>query len=133
MQKKGKIIKNLLFFSLISLFLFPLHCEEGIEIAHKAESEKYSVSIPEVLTGAGFSFYKKFITSQDSSNCPYAPSCSQYMKDAVRENGFFGIIQGLERKRRCTRAEHSRNLYPLTENGKHSDPVVSKNTERDDK
>ena len=107
--------------------------QENYEKARKPEPEHYSVTIPETLGSAGFSFYKKFITSQDSSNCPYFPSCSQYMKEAVNENGLTGIIQGLERKRRCTRAEHARGLYPFTQNGKHFDPVVKKAQEGETK
>lgn len=83
----------------------------------------YKVSIPAVITGVSFKFYKKFITSQDMTNCPFYPSCSQYMLDAVSKNGVFGFFQGLERLRRCTSSEHRRNLYPTLSNGKHYDPV----------
>ena len=91
------------------------------------ESVSYKVSIPSVITGASFKFYKKFITSQDMSNCPFYPSCSQYMLDAVSANGVLGFFQGLERLRRCTSTEHKRNQYPTLSNGKHYDPVPVKN------
>ena len=89
-------------------------------------SVSYKVSIPSVLTGASFKFYKKFITSQDMSNCPFYPSCSQYMLDAVSANGVLGFFQGLERLRRCTSTEHKRDQYPTLSNGKHYDPVPVK-------
>ena len=83
----------------------------------------YKVSIPVVITDASFSFYKKFITSQDMSNCPFYPSCSQFMLEAVSANGLFGFFQGLDRLKRCTATEHKRGLYPTLSNGKHYDPV----------
>ncbi len=86
----------------------------------------YRVSIPSVVVGASFNFYKKFITSQDMSNCPFYPSCSQFMLQAVSENGIFGIFQGIERLRRCTSTEHKRGLYTTLSNGKHYDPVPGK-------
>ena len=86
----------------------------------------YRVSIPSVLVGASFKFYKKFITSQDMSNCPFYPSCSQFMLEAVSTNGVFGFFQGLERLKRCTATEHKRDQYPTLSNGKHYDPVPVK-------
>lgn len=87
-----------------------------------------SYSIPAVTAQAGFALYKKFITAQDASSCRYEPSCSKFMLDAIKQNGLFGIIQGIDRLERCTKHEHSRNLYPEDERGKHLDPVpVKKN------
>lgn len=86
----------------------------------------YRVSLPSVITGASFKFYKAFITSQDMSNCPFYPSCSQFMLEAVQANGIFGFFQGLERLKRCTSTEHKRNQYPTLSNGKHYDPVPVK-------
>ena len=86
----------------------------------------YKVSIPSVLVNSSYKFYKKFITNQDMTNCPFYPSCSQYMLEAVSKNGIPGFIQGLDRLKRCTTTEHSRNLYPTLANGKHYDPVPEK-------
>ena len=88
--------------------------------------EVYRVSIPSVLVSGTFKFYKKYITSQDMSNCPFYPSCSQYMLEAVSQNGMLGFFQGIERLKRCTNTEHSRNQYPTLSNGKHYDPVPPK-------
>lgn len=90
----------------------------------------YRVSIPSVLVNTSFKFYKKFITNQDMTNCPFYPSCSQYMLEAVSKNGLAGFIQGLERLKRCTTTEHSRNLYPTLSNGKHYDPVPEKGAKK---
>lgn len=86
----------------------------------------YRVSIPSVLVGASFKFYKKFITNQDMTNCPFYPSCSQYMQEAVSIHGVKGLFMGVERLKRCTATEHKRNLYPTLSNGKHYDPVPPK-------
>ena len=104
-----------------------LSLSSGFVSPEAPASVSYKVSIPSVLTGASFKFYKKFITSQDMSNCPFYPSCSQYMLDAVSANGVLGFFQGLERLRRCTSTEHKRDQYPTLSNGKHYDPVPVKN------
>lgn len=91
------------------------------------EETVYRVSIPSVLVNAGYKFYKKFITNQDMSSCPFYPSCSQYMLQAVSQNGIAGFFQGLDRLNRCTTSEHKRDLYAVTENHKHYDPVPVKN------
>ena len=95
--------------------------------------QSYDVSIPSVLLKTSFKFYKKFITAQDMTNCPFYPSCSQYMVDAVNQNGIFGLIQGLERLKRCTNTEHKRDLYPTLSNGKHYDPVPPKKSKGENK
>ena len=60
------------------------------------------------------------------SDCPFYPSCSQFMLEAVSQNGVTGFFIGLERLKRCTNTEHKRNLYPTLSNGKHYDPVPVK-------
>lgn len=109
--------------------------DTDLNVPHKAQyarpelpdtKNKYRVSIPSVAAGAAFSFYKKFITNQDASACPYEPTCSRYMLQAVSQNGALGPVQGMERFMRCTVAEHSRDLYLTTANGKHYDPVPAK-------
>lgn len=91
--------------------------------SEKPSEKKYNTTLMSVGVNWGFSFYKAFITNQDKSNCPYSPSCSQYMLQSVSKNGVWGIIQGLERLKRCTKFEHSRGFYPVTPEGKHLDPV----------
>lgn len=91
--------------------------------AKTPDSKTYTVSSAAIITNLGFKFYKSFITSQDNSNCPFTPSCSQYMKESIQKYGIFGVIKGLERLKRCTNDEHSRNLYPTDSNSKHVDLV----------
>lgn len=87
------------------------------------EVEKFTISTMMMAANAGYTFYKKFITKQDNSACPFEPSCSQYMLEAVAKYGPFGIIMGMERLKRCTSYEHSRNLYPVVNGNHHADPV----------
>ncbi len=87
------------------------------------ENKKYYTSIPKVLVLAGFTFYKKFITNQDIPGCLYSPTCSQYMLQSVQKHGVWGIIQGLERLKRCNATEAKRDLYKRDENGRFIDYV----------
>lgn len=87
------------------------------------EVEKFTTSTVMMAVNTSYAFYKKFITKQDHSACPFEPSCSQYMLEAVSKHGPFGIIMGLERLKRCTSYEHSRNLYPVVNGNHHADPV----------
>lgn len=80
-------------------------------------------SILSMCVFGAYSFYKEFITNQDMSNCPYYPTCSQYALQAIQKNGLLGIIQSYERLKRCNYAEHKRDIYPLTDEGKQYDPV----------
>ncbi len=108
-------------------------------IVQKPQNREFSLPLPEktslhsstastdsnlalVILGA-HSVYKRFISNQDMSNCPYTPSCSQYMLEAVKKNGPLGFVQGYERLKRCTAHEHGRNLYIKAANGKNFDPV----------
>ncbi len=100
---------------------------KSIQAPAEPEQKVYRVSIPSVLVSGSFKFYKKYITSQDMSNCPFYPSCSQFMLEAVSQNGFLGFFQGIERLKRCTNTEHSRGIYETLSNGKHYDPVPAKN------
>lgn len=91
-------------------------------IASVPQEKEINVSSFSIFANVGFSFYKKFITEQDNSDCAYSPSCSVYMAQSIKEYGIVGFIKGLERLRRCTSIEHQRDLYPLKEN-KHYDPL----------
>ncbi len=44
-------------------------------------------------------FYQKFLSKGD---CPFIPSCSQYMLEAILKRGFFiGVYLGIKRILRC--------------------------------
>lgn len=110
-------------------FSKPQFVERFSEITKNNEKSNISnldssnTSITGIIFSGGFWIYKKLITSQDLTNCSFYPTCSQYMLEAVKKNGVFGIFQGIERLNRCTSVEHRRNLYPLTKTGAQYDPV----------
>ncbi len=119
----------------------PQYTEEKLKLMNvKQISAKQNTSSIQTVTdknyslfstviNSGYTFYKSFITSQDTSNCPYTPTCSTFMLQAVSSYGPFGIIMGIERLKRCTVSEHKRDVYIVTENGKHYDPVPAKKKE----
>lgn len=86
-------------------------------------SPVFRVSLSSVITNIAYKGYKKFVTKQDNSACPFEPTCSQYMLQAISKYGPAGLIMGLERLKRCNPTEHNANLYDTNKNGKHVDPV----------
>lgn len=56
-----------------------------------------------MLSGSMY-VYQKLISPQLSRQCPYAPSCSAYSKDLIRDHGIFkGIVCSADRLMRCNR------------------------------
>jgi uncharacterized protein len=54
------------------------------------------------IVGGLFLFYKKFVSSQDSQNCSFHPSCSEYMLLSTQQMGKLkGLLNGLDRMARC--------------------------------
>ncbi|MBR5646340.1 MAG: membrane protein insertion efficiency factor YidD [Treponema sp.] len=92
------------------------------QLVEKPEIKQFKTSDMQIIFGAGYSFYKKFITDQDTSNCPFNPTCSQYMMQSISKYGLFGIMMGFERLSRCTVVEHKRDIYPIKD-GRQYDPV----------
>lgn len=60
-----------------------------------------------VLDGAVRVYQRKIsrdYNAHNGSRCPYSPSCSQYMRDAVHQDGLIrGSLEGLMRLQRCKR------------------------------
>lgn len=55
-----------------------------------------------LLASKSFLFYKRFISSQDASQCSFTPSCSEYAIQAIQKQGFIGgILNFLDRFSRC--------------------------------
>ncbi|HPE86095.1 MAG: membrane protein insertion efficiency factor YidD [Bacteroidia bacterium] len=53
------------------------------------------------ISGA-FYFYKRFISSQDGSQCSFTPSCSEYAVLAIEKQGLIkGGLNFLDRFSRC--------------------------------
>ena len=59
-----------------------------------------------------FRLYKQFISSQDAGNCPFYPSCSEYMMQAIQRRGvILGIIDAFDRLSRCN--GFNMEIYPV--------------------
>ena len=70
-----------------------------------------------------FLFYKTFISSQDMQRCVFAPSCSEYAIQAVKQQGvIIGILNAFDRLSRCNAL--SPEEYELDEQlNKFKDPL----------
>lgn len=62
-----------------------------------------------------FMFYKKNLSSQDASNCPFTVSCSVYMMQSLQKKGFVaGFLNGIDRYQRCNgKSGHKYDHNPL--------------------
>ena len=55
-----------------------------------------------LLASKSFIFYKRFISSQDASQCSFTPSCSVYAIQAIKKQGFIpGMLNFFDRFSRC--------------------------------
>jgi putative membrane protein insertion efficiency factor len=62
--------------------------------------------------------YKWFLSPFLGDRCPYTPTCSMYMYDAVKKHGAAaGFAMGIERLLRCT-PYHAGGFDPVRENYK---------------
>ena len=62
----------------------------------------YNVKKDKSTSYGFFSFYKKFISSQDSGDCNFYPSCSVYGTQSFQELGFLkGLFNTFDRLKRC--------------------------------
>jgi putative membrane protein insertion efficiency factor len=49
-----------------------------------------------------FSFYKRYISSQDGQSCRFTPSCSEYAFLSIKKHGFMmGLLDFFDRFSRC--------------------------------
>ncbi|PID93450.1 MAG: hypothetical protein CSA95_07760 [Bacteroidetes bacterium] len=68
------------------------------------EQHKEEVFLNEyqMVLSASFRFYKRFISSQDASQCSFIPSCSEYAARAIEQQGVIpGILNFFDRFSRC--------------------------------
>jgi hypothetical protein len=66
------------------------------------ESAKNNNSTMEIVLSSLFLFYKHFISSQDSQNCSFSPSCSVYAVETIKKQGFIlGFLDTFDRLTRC--------------------------------
>lgn len=75
----------------------------------------------QILKG-GLRFYKKYISSQDGSNCNFKPSCSEYCYLSIKKKGvFWGILNSFDRLTRCNGTRLGYHLDP--ESNRLHDPL----------
>lgn len=93
--------------------------------------EDYSKNLKEsedefkILISAGFLFYKKFISSQDTPSCVFYPSCSVYSVEAFQKKGIIlGWLHTFDRLTRCHQLVREKD-YPFdTEKNRFYDPLL---------
>ena len=62
----------------------------------------YNVKKDKSTSYGFFSFYKRFISSQDSGDCNFYPSCSVYGTQSFQQLGFLkGLFNTFDRLTRC--------------------------------
>ena len=65
-------------------------------------AKNYTFDQPKKITHRMFNFYKKRISSQDSGNCNFHPSCSVYGLQSVQKLGLpKGFLNTFDRLSRC--------------------------------
>jgi uncharacterized protein len=78
------------------------------------------------LLGGSLYIYQNTISKHLSADCLFAPSCSEFSKQSIREYGIIrGILASLDRVNRCNRiAEHDlKNFSHDPVSNRYSDPV----------
>ena len=100
-------IKNIIALSFIFLIKFSF-CQSKSDIAFsqnlnkKTETTNYNVQKDKKTSYWFFSFYKKFISSQDSGDCNFYPSCSFYGTQSFQKFGVFkGFLNIFDRLNSC--------------------------------
>ena len=100
-------IPNIITLSFIFLIKFSF-CQSKSDIAFsqnlnkETETTNYNVHKDKKASYGFFSFYKKFISSQDSGDCNFYPSCSVYGTQSFQKLGLLkGYTNTIDRLTRC--------------------------------
>jgi len=89
---------------------------------YKIESESVPIFMVSVLKNA----YWFLFSNHDGDNCPFYPTCSEFMFQAVKQTNIIkGMLMFADRFTRDTNFFKSRNQYPLYVNGKFYDPIIN--------
>ena len=110
-------IRNIIALSFIFLIKFSF-CQSKSDLAffqnlnNETETTNFNVQKDKKLAYGLFSFYKRFISSQDSGNCNFYPSCSVYGTQSFQKLGFLkGFLNTFDRLIRCNGL--NRSDYPI--------------------
>ncbi len=89
----------------------------------KIISNDLSKGVGKRILGGGLRFYKKYISSQDGSNCNFKPSCSEYCYVSIKKKGvFWGLLNAFDRLTRCNGNKHGYQYDPIS--NKLHDPIL---------
>ena len=84
----------------------------AVELTPTSEGEGTSGYLGTVLDGLGW-IYNNWLTRQDGPRCRYAPTCSNYARQALPRYGLFsGWVRSAGRLLRC-HGQIPRGLYPI--------------------
>ena len=110
-------IRNIIALSFIFLIKFSF-CQSKSDLAFfqnlnkETETINYNVQKDKKTSYGFFSFYKSFISSQDSGNCNFYPSCSVFGTQSIQKLGLFkGFLNTFDRLNRCNGL--NRSDYPI--------------------
>ena len=94
---------------------------------YKNEPSKFKKFNPfGLLLGGTLYLYQNILSKHISADCLYTPSCSEFSKQAIKEEGLLrGVILSIDRVNRCNRiAGADLNHYNPDQNtGRFPDPV----------
>ncbi len=79
----------------------------------------------DIKPGFVYSVYQNFISSNDSQNCPFTPSCSAYASQAIKKHGLIlGTLKTGDRLQRCNGGPTLLTEYPIDfRSNRLADPV----------
>lgn len=70
-------------------------------------------------------FFQHYISPIDGARCQFAPTCSAFGYQALRDHGtFIGVLMTADRLMRCSALTDAAD-YPRLRNGRLADPVAS--------
>jgi uncharacterized protein len=85
-----------------------------------------------LLVGGTLYFYQNVLSKHISADCLYSPSCSEFSKQAIREDGLIkGLLLSIDRVNRCNRIAGQDLKYSGVDkkSNRFSDPVSRYNKE----
>jgi putative membrane protein insertion efficiency factor len=126
-------LRLLLVFSLATSFAVPLDIQAA-STAMKGPAATQPRSVPEApdtgingtqpLLGA-IRFFQRYISPTDGARCQFAPTCSAFGHQAIRDHGAWtGVLMTADRLMRCSYMTNAAD-YPHLPNGRLADPVAA--------
>lgn len=97
-----------------------------IKEPNKREYKFESDTVPVLFASALKNTYWFFFSDHDGDNCPFHPTCSEFMFQAVKNTNIIkGALMFADRFTRDTNLFKSADHYPLHQSRKFYDPIVN--------